>query len=111
MWNSDKGFTLLEVLATLVIWMVIASVLLPGLVKMSQERKGFFLEQQARFILTLELENIRSQDDVFQETTSYKDGNVYTITLKEETVPPLLCVSYIDYQLLEKERCVYVRYP
>ncbi|NLP50901.1 type II secretion system protein [Bacillus sp. RO1] len=110
MWKSHRGFTLLEVLATLVIWMVIASVLLPGLVRMNQERKGFVLEQQARFILTIELESIRSQEGVFQEKTLNKDGTIYTVTLKEGTIPPTLCVSYSDYQLLVKERCLYVRY-
>lgn len=111
MWKSHRGFTLLEVLATLVIWMVIASVLLPGLVKMNQERKGFVLEQQARFILTIELESTRSQEGVFQEKTLNIDGTIYTVTLKEGTIPPTLCVSYSDYQLLVKERCIYVRYP
>lgn len=111
MWKNCKGFTLLEVLASLVIWMVIASVLLPGLVRINQERKGFALEQQARFILTMELENVRSNDAVFQEKTVNKDGTFYSVTLIEESFPPMLCVSYDDYRLLVKERCMYVHYP
>ncbi|WP_339146850.1 MULTISPECIES: type II secretion system protein [unclassified Sutcliffiella] len=108
MWKNSKGFTLVEVLGALVVWMVIASVLLPGLVRMNQERKGFILDQQARFILTLELERIRTETILFEESTVNRNGTSYSLTLVEDIVPPMLCVSYINYRSLEKERCGYV---
>ncbi|WP_226680038.1 type II secretion system protein [Sutcliffiella horikoshii] len=111
MWKSSKGFTLLEVLGALVIWMVIVSVLLPGLVRMSQERKGFFLDQQARFLLTVELEEIRTEAKSFEGNTVNRNGTTYSLTLVEETVPPLLCVTYKNYRSLEEERCIYVHLP
>ncbi|MCG1022682.1 type II secretion system protein [Sutcliffiella horikoshii] len=111
MWKNSKGFTLVEVLAALVVWMVIASVLLPGLVRMNQERKGFILDQQARFILTLELERIRTGAILFEENTVNKNGTSYALTLVEDTVPPMLCVSYTNYRSLEVERCAYVHLP
>ncbi|WP_404428670.1 prepilin-type N-terminal cleavage/methylation domain-containing protein [Sutcliffiella horikoshii] len=111
MWKSSKGFTLLEVLGALVIWMVIASVLLPGLVRMNQERKGFILDQQARFILTMELEQIRTESQVLEGKTVIRNGTAYSLTLKEETIPSVLCVSYMNYRSLEEERCIYVHLP
>ncbi|WP_157860696.1 type II secretion system protein [Bacillus sp. LL01] len=111
MWRGCKGFTLVEVLAALVVWMMIASVLLPGLIKINQERKGFILEQQARFLLTLELENIRTEKEMFTPKTINKGGIMYSLSLLEEDEPTKLCVNYTDYKLLVKERCVYVRYP
>lgn len=111
MWKSSKGFTLLEVLGALVIWMVIASVLLPGLVRMNQERKGFILDQQARFILTMELEGIRTEARTLESKTVIRNGTTYLLTLEEETFPPVLCVSYMNYRSLEEERCIYVHLP
>jgi len=111
MWKSSKGFTLLEVLGALIIWMVIASVLLPGLVRMNQERKGFILDQQARFILTMELEQIRTEAQILKSKTVIRNGTAYSLTLKEETIPPVLCVSYMNYRSLEEERCIYVHLP
>lgn len=111
MWKNSKGFTLVEVLGALVVWMVIASVLLPGLIRMNQERKGFLLDQQARFILTLELENIRTETRLFEASTVNKNGTLYSLTLVEDNQPARLCVSYMDYRLLEKERCAYVHLP
>ncbi|WP_010194647.1 type II secretion system protein [Bacillus sp. m3-13] len=111
MWKSSKGFTLVEVLGALVIWMVIASVLLPGLVRMNQERKGFILDQQARFLLTMELEEIRTGAKLFEDSMVNRNGTTYSLTLVEETVPPVLCVSYMNYKSLEEERCIYVHLP
>jgi type II secretory pathway pseudopilin PulG len=111
MWKNSKGFTLVEVLGALVVWMIIASVLLPGLVRMNQERKGFILDQQARFILTLELERIRTEAILFEERTVNRNGTSYALTLEEDTLPPMLCVSYINYRSFEMERCAYVHLP
>lgn len=111
MWKNSKGFTLVEVLAALVVWMVIASVLLPGIVRMNQERKGFILDQQARFILTLELERIRTEAILFEESTVNKNGTSYALTLEEDTTPPMLCVSYTNYRSLVIERCAHVHLP
>lgn len=111
MWKNFKGFTLVEVLGALVIWMVIASVLLPGLLRIHQERRGFHLDQEARFILTMELESIRTETRIFEESTVNKNGNFYSLALVEGNGPAMLCVSYKDYRLLEKERCAYVHLP
>ncbi len=111
MWKNAKGFTLVEVLGAMVVWMVIASLLLPGIVRLNQERKGFILEQQARFVLTLELDQIRLEANLVDGKTVNRNGTDYRLTLDEGSKPNILCVSYTDYRLLEQERCVYVYLP
>lgn len=111
MWKSSKGFTLVEVLGALVVWMVIASVLLPGLVRMNQERKGFILDQQARFILTMELEQIRTESQILEDKTVIRNGTAYSLTLEAENVPSIMCVTYMNYRSMEEERCIYVHLP
>ncbi|QFT89793.1 hypothetical protein FIU87_14110 [Bacillus sp. THAF10] len=111
MWRKDEGFTLLEVLAALFVWVVIASLLVPGLVRMNQERKGFLLEQDARFILAMSLEEIRREQPINFEGKIIKKRTTYSTHMKEASMSPLLCVAYTDFRNMKQERCVHVFYP
>ncbi|CAG9619268.1 type II secretion system protein [Sutcliffiella rhizosphaerae] len=110
MWKKDSGFTLLEVLAALFVWIVIASVLVPGLVRMNQERKGFLLEQEARYILNMEQDKIRIGHQAEYPLLISKKTD-YLVEFHLESQISELCVSYKEYRQNKKERCVYVHYP
>ncbi|WP_078379734.1 type II secretion system protein [Sutcliffiella halmapala] len=107
MWKLSNGFTLLEVLATMVVWMITITLLLPALVMINQERNGFTLDREARFLLNQELESKRSHGDPLSEKIIEKQGRVFQLIRKEDGSLISICVKYQDYRDREKTRCVY----
>ncbi|MCA1320536.1 prepilin-type N-terminal cleavage/methylation domain-containing protein [Bacillus tianshenii] len=107
MWRQSRGFTLLEVLAALVVWMMIMTLLLPGLVMINQERSSFKHDRTARQLLTKELEKLRKSGDVFIGKEIESNGISFRFHKSEENGIPAICAVYLDYRKREERRCVY----
>ncbi|MGD6832306.1 hypothetical protein ACQCT5_09085 [Sutcliffiella halmapala] len=107
MWNQSKGFTLLEVHAALIVWMIIMTLLLPSLVRINQERNNFKLDREARLLLTKELENVRLSGGMFIGKEIESNGTRFRLYQSVETTLPAICAEYLDYRKREKRRCVY----
>lgn len=107
MWRQPRGFTLVEVLATLVIWMITITILLPSLVMINQERNSFTLEREARFLLTEELESVRGDGEQLEARILEKHGRQFQIIKKINESFTSICVKYQDYRNREQTKCVY----
>ncbi|MED4019045.1 type II secretion system protein [Sutcliffiella cohnii] len=102
MFKNCNGFTLAETVSSLIIWIMIATFLLPNFLFIVLERKNLQLEQSIRYTLTNELEKRRAGEMQF-DIENYSSG----MQIVERTVEgnKAVCIIYDDYRNVSRERC------
>lgn len=102
MFKNCKGFTLAETLSSLIIWLMIATFLLPNFLLIVLERKNLQLEQSIRYTLTNEVEKRRTEEKRFD----YENYNG-AMQIVERTIEgnKAVCILYDDYRNVTRERC------
>ena len=106
MWKSCKGFTLVETLSALIIWLMIAAIIFPSFLSVLVERKNIMLEREARLLLQDVVQTMRT--DQLQSSESMdikKEGVQFTVSKIQDKAYSSVCISYYDYKNRIKEQC------
>ncbi|MDX5474486.1 MAG: type II secretion system GspH family protein [Bacillaceae bacterium] len=111
MWKKCEGFTLVETLCALFIWLMIASIIFPSFLLVIVERKNIMLERESRLLLQDFTQMMRVNQIQNNEHIELKrEGIKFTIYTKNHESFTKVCVTYHDYKNRIKEKCelVYV---
>lgn len=111
MWKKCEGFTLVETLCALIIWLMIATVIFPSFLVVVVERKNIMLERESRLLLqdlvqTMRVNPIQNSEHIELN----REGGKFTFTTTIHETYSNVCVTYHDYKNRIKEKCelVYV---
>ncbi|WP_096153433.1 MULTISPECIES: type II secretion system protein [Bacillus] len=104
MWKKCDGFTLLETISALFVWVMIATIIFPSLLTVIVERKNIKLEREARFLLQDKVQVMR-EDAVYEEMEVKNEGIFFTFIIMNEDPYSKVCVSYNDYKNRKREKC------
>jgi competence protein ComGE len=104
-----NGFTFVEMLVSLGIWLFLALMLLPSFTQVLVERKNEALKSMAYQLLNEELQTVDLS--IQGEKAIKRNQIVYTIRWNlEEDELVKACISWHDYFERFVERCRYVKY-
>jgi competence protein ComGE len=104
-----NGFTFVEMLVSLGIWLFLALMLLPSFTQVLVERKNEALKGMAHRLLNEELQTVDLS--IQGEKAIKRNQIVYTIRWNlEEDELVKACISWYDYSERFVERCRYVKY-
>ncbi|MBA2869911.1 competence protein ComGE [Anoxybacillus calidus] len=108
MCKNCNGFTLIEMLVSLGIWLLVATILLPSFIQISLERKNEELKSIAQQILN---EELRMYDlTTLHDKTIRRNDVLYTIRWEfTENGTMKACIRWQDYTKRAVERCGYTK--
>ncbi|HZG60497.1 MAG TPA: competence type IV pilus minor pilin ComGE [Anoxybacillus sp.] len=108
MYKNCNGFTLIEMLVSLGIWLLVATILLPSFIQISLERKNEELKSTAQQILN---EELRMYDfTTLHDKTIRRNDILYTIRWESaENGIMKACIHWQDYTERVVERCGYAK--
>ncbi|MFS1517940.1 competence type IV pilus minor pilin ComGE [Bacillus sp. SM2101] len=107
MFKNCNGFSMIELLISLSIWLLLLLILLPPLTHIVQERKNIQLINTANHIVSNRLQIYHTESYFIDEQIEVSN---YKFTVAWEDANELLakvCVSYTDFRKEEKKRCGY----
>jgi competence protein ComGE len=105
MCKNCNGFTLIEMLVSLGIWLLVATILLPSFIQISLERKNEELKSTAQQILNEELCMTTLHDKTIR-----RNDVLYTIRWEfAENGIMKACIHWQDYTERIVERCGYAK--
>jgi competence protein ComGE len=105
MCKNCNGFTLIEMLVSLGIWLLVATILLPSFIQISLERKNEELKSTAQQILNEELRMTTLHDKTIR-----RNDVLYTIRWEfAENGIMKACIHWQDYTERIVERCGYAK--
>ncbi|RAK22370.1 competence protein ComGE [Anoxybacillus vitaminiphilus] len=108
MCKNCNGFTLIEMLVSLGIWLLVSILLLPSFVQISLERKNEELKMTAQQILKEEL-HIRHLTSLHDKTIQ-RNNVLYTVHWEfVENGVVKVCIHWQDYTERVVERCGYAK--
>jgi|GEM_PF-689915 len=102
-----SGFTLIEVIAAIAIWLSLSMLVLPSFVRMEIERKNKMLKATAQQIMSEEI--FWHTDSNVQTKEVVRNGYMYTVDWQEESGHAKVCIRWHDYLDRLVERCGYTK--
>lgn len=110
--KCEKGFTLIEMLLALTIWLMLCTMLLPKLMFVLVERKNIEIMNTGNIILNEELTHIFQDEWIgIGDEMIVKENITYHIAreFNDEIEQWELCLSWKDKRNRHVERCGYAR--
>jgi len=108
MWKKYSGFTFVELIAAITIWVVLTSLVLPSFIQISLERKNETLKSTANQIMNEELLlNNGSKTEGKQVTRNGYAYSVYWQSVEGGNLK--VCIRWHDHVGRLTERCGYTK--
>nr|WP_162144522.1 competence type IV pilus minor pilin ComGE [Ectobacillus panaciterrae] len=107
----EKGFTLLEMMASLSLLMVLCTLVFPQVILLMREEKNTQIRHEAHVLLKEQISSYYMDSAYSQTFTSAVAGTVYEVlwTDVQERNEKRVCMMWNDMNQQRQERCVHVR--
>ncbi|MFT4412613.1 prepilin-type N-terminal cleavage/methylation domain-containing protein [Fredinandcohnia humi] len=110
--SCRRGFTMIEMLLSVSIWILLTTTLLPPFMMILLERKNGEILQSGNHFLSEKLqEAYHGSAENGEDSIVFRNGTTFHFTrsFNEELQKWELCVAWVDMQSRNNKRCGYVK--
>ena len=102
--KNNKGFIFLEMIISLLIWLILFSTVIPSFLHLTYSRKELLIDHKASELLTNQAIHL-IYDETFREVISETGYPVFTFSLRIENDWKEICVNYESRKNRYKQKC------